>query len=416
MEECAQGNVSIRNRLVLAGIFFCGFLFYAIYTVYIFWNIPFFDTMFDFLFLPRNAFAGELTLSDFRFRYTQHGMFGYSLLYLLNVYVFNLSMRFDIILNTLLVTFCAVTVGMLYCKTILSRNVAFYIGFLLIMFAMFTPTQESAHGMSIQIRIGVSLAFFQDLRYALAITAISILIIILIYDIPRIKKNVHPLFQVSKKDWMCSIRLLKQCSPMVIVLLSSPLLQAIPRIYFERLYSAELFGVFSAVAAPSVIIIVLVSSALIPFIPRFAQYYGSNKRKDLTKLFLYTTGITLAFGVVSLIAVFFVGEWVLAILYGEEIRLWTDILFSIIIATIFMAIISCFVTLFMAARKLVSLSVALLIGCGVCYLVTPFLVDRFQMDGISFAMIAGQGFSILILISLILVMLRKMRSNDKVGE
>jgi hypothetical protein len=56
--------------------------------------------MFDFLWLPDKFYAKTLSLSDFRFRYVEHGMLGYDLLYLINTLLFNLSMRFDLIINT----------------------------------------------------------------------------------------------------------------------------------------------------------------------------------------------------------------------------------------------------------------------------------------------------------------------------
>ena len=140
-------------------IFLGGFIFYISYIIYIYWNIPFFDTMFDFLWLPEKFHEGTLSLGDFRFHYGEHGMMGYSLLYLLNTLFFNLSMRFEILLNTILVILNGIVACIIYCKTLEKRNFLFYIGFALIVLVMFSPTQGFHSGMSIQIRLGITLAF-----------------------------------------------------------------------------------------------------------------------------------------------------------------------------------------------------------------------------------------------------------------
>jgi hypothetical protein len=145
-----------RNSIL---IFLGGCIFYISYIVYIHWNMPFFDTMFDFLWLPDKFYEKNLSLEDFRFRYGEHGMLGYDLLYLINALLFNLSMRFDLIINTVMVILCGLITTLAYHKSIASRNIGFYLGYILILFAMFSPLQGSANGMSIQIRLGMTLAF-----------------------------------------------------------------------------------------------------------------------------------------------------------------------------------------------------------------------------------------------------------------
>lgn len=140
-------------------IFLGGCIFYISYIIYIYWNTPFFDTMFDFLWLPEKYHEGILSIGDFRFRYVEHGMMGYSLFYLVNSLFFGLSMRFDIILNIILVMLSGAVACIAYYKTIKKRSFLFYIGLVLIVLVMFSPTQGFHSGMSIQIRLGMTLAF-----------------------------------------------------------------------------------------------------------------------------------------------------------------------------------------------------------------------------------------------------------------
>jgi len=257
------------------------------------------------------------------------------------------------------------------------------------------------------------LAIFNDLRHAVLLMIISIIAVVAIYDFPRIRKNVRPFVMFTFFDWKRAFNLLKRCSPMIIVSLTAPLMQAIPRLHFEERFSTELFGIFSSVAAPAIIIVVFISSALVPYMPRYAKFINNNDSKGLMKLLFMSVGITLALGGVSLITDFFAGEWALVVLYGEYIRPWAWVLYSIIAATTLTAVLACFTTLFIAARKMISLAIFSLFGCIICYITTPYLVSLFEMDGISLAMIIGQGFSIIVLVILVVKMGYKMHLNTQ---
>ena len=197
---------------------------------------------------------------------------------------------------------------------------------------------------------------------------------------------------------------------MVIVLLTTPLLQAIPRVYYESWYSEELFGKFASVAAPTIVLTVLIGNALTPLLPKFAEYYTQNDRRSSVMLLLMTVGVTLVFGAAALIVAYFFGEFALVILYGEEIRPYAGVLSGVIVAVAITCVISCFQTMFIAARKLGALAVILVTGCCICYAVTPYLVGRFEMDGISYATIISQIIQVFLLGILTVRMIRKIKT------
>ena len=147
-------------------LFMAVYLVYVIYAIYITWNTPFFETMFFFLPLVERAFEGTLTFGDLRLRFGEHGMFGHSLLFILNAYVFNLSVRFELVISMLFTALYGGIAVRLYCKTISKRNIFFYVGFVMILIAMFIQSQVGGiTGMSHQVRMGVGFAFL-SLFYA----------------------------------------------------------------------------------------------------------------------------------------------------------------------------------------------------------------------------------------------------------
>jgi len=266
------------------------------------------------------------------------------------------------------------------------------------------------------VQLGVfwlGLTVFSNLHYAMILSAITVLIVVFVYDLPYVRKRVSPYIQFTKMSWKRTFDLLKMCFPLVVVLLTAPLLQAIPRVYYEERYSAELFGIFSSVAAPTVVIHVLVANVLLPFVPRFAKLYYDSDSKSLSRLIFGAVGYTLAFGAVTMIAALFFGEFALVVLYGESIRPYSGILYGIIIAVVSTAVLICFNTLFIPVRRLKSLAATLLFSCGVCYVFTPYFVDRFEMNGIAVAMITGQVVAVLLLTVQSLWMLKKMRRAER---
>ena len=260
------------------------------------------------------------------------------------------------------------------------------------------------------------LFLFSDIRHAIILMGISIFAVIMVYDLPRVKKYVNPLVQYNKAELKKVLKLLKVCLPLVVVSSATPLLQAIPRVFFENNYSSEAFGKFSSVTAPAVFFLVFITCLIIPLIPRFAEYYNSNNRDGLIRLILTFFGVILALGAVALVAVFFAGEFTLAVLFGEDIRPYTGVLKTITVATILAAFLTVFNIVFLAARKLVSLAVILLLGCGICYLVTPYFVGRFGMDGISYALTVSHSVQIIILAVVFFGLIYKMKKASLMQE
>jgi len=58
-----------------------------------------------------------------------------------------------------MVIICGITTSIIYHKTIVKRNIIFYFGYILIIFALFSPLQGSEFGMAIQVRMGITFAF-----------------------------------------------------------------------------------------------------------------------------------------------------------------------------------------------------------------------------------------------------------------
>ena len=237
-----------------------------------------------------------------------------------------------------------------------------------------------------------TLALFvtQNLILALLYITFGTGCIYIFYDLKYTKRLVGPLgkkMQEGRKNvWL----LLKATVLLMAIQLVSPVLIAIPRVYFESNYGSELFGYYSSISAPTVVISTFVSCAMMPFLPRFAEYYCRSMKKECFRLIAGTVGLTVIFGTVCYLIGLWLGEFVLAILYTPDILKYSDILGDIIVSTTCSALVMCLNSFFIATRKIKTLAMLSLIGCIFSYFLTPILIQQFHMKGICYTLTISQ--------------------------
>lgn len=254
-----------------------------------------------------------------------------------------------------------------------------------------------------------TLYFAKSLNLALALLFITSFASVIIYDLPRVKATVSPVFNFEKSNINATLLLLKSTVLLMISLIIPQVLISIPRIYYEKHFSTELFGIFSSLSAPTIVIPTFVASALLPFLPQLAKYYNKGQKKETILTFSGFIGMTVIIGIVAEIGAYLWGTPVLEIMYGKGVLPYSEIFGSIILVTTLSAIIMCLNFFYVIARKLTPLNIMLFIGCIVCYLISPPLIDRYGMYGITHALIISQLIQIGLLVGLMLLITSKMK-------
>lgn len=257
-----------------------------------------------------------------------------------------------------------------------------------------------------------TLYFAKSLNLALTLLFITSLAIVYLYDLPRVKVTVSPLFNFTQSNIKATHRLLKSTVLLMVSLIIPQVLISIPRIYFEKHFSTELFGIFSSLSAPTIVITTFVSSALLPFLPRLAKYYNKGQRKETILTFSGFIGLTVLVGIVAEIGAYFWGPPVLGIMYGKGVLPYSGVFGSIILVTTLSGIIMCLNFFYVIARRLTPLNMMLLGGCIVCYLISPPLIERYGMYGITHALIISQLIQIVLLAGLMMLITLKMKPKS----
>ncbi len=273
-------------------------------------------------------------------------------------------------------------------------------------------------GYSLVIKSCLSLAMFaiillitSNLVFSLiGIDIIAILTLIGI-DIPICKKVGINVVEIEKEDFSKAISIMKICFPLFIVGLCYNIIPSIPRLAFERVYSAEQYGIYSSISTLTVLISTAVNCIAVPFVPKFAEYYAQKNKTALKKITILSVLAVVCFGAIAWIGASILGEWVLVLLFGEEMQGYGGVFQMVIIATIFTSIIICLNDFFVAVEQQKYLLYGCIIGAILCAVMSVPMCRYYYMNGVAYNLIISQGVEIGILFLGVKLVLKKMGSK-----
>ena len=206
--------------------------------------------------------------------------------------------------------------------------------------------------------------------------------------------------------------LLINTSPMVVLSFSSPLLMSIPRLYFERSYSTELLGIYTSLSSPTLIITTFVSCAVSPYLHLLAKYYIEKDKNSFLKLSFFMIACTIMLGATVYFICLKIGKELLLILYNSYICEYSNVFKLVIIVSALSSVNICMMSIYTSIRHIIPEALVLLTGCLLCYVVTPYFVDKFAMAGVAIALIISLLYQIIISACLMIYYVR----HDKVFE
>lgn len=264
------------------------------------------------------------------------------------------------------------------------------------------------HGTIPVILFTIILLFTQRINVSLLCLFISSFFIFIIYDYKICIKLQRNLFKISFRiNFKSTMHLLAECFAMFIVSICPLILQAIPKLQFERMYSAEEMGIFSTVASPTVVISTLTSCIMIPFLPLFAKYINNKDRKNLFKIFFsFLLGVVLI-GIIGCILANYLGVWFLTLLYGDGLQNYKMLFIYIIISICFGSALYCFNALFISGRKIPQLAIIYIATVILGIFISPICIKQKGIYGITDSLIITQFIECIVLAFMSIPFFRK---------
>lgn len=220
-----------------------------------------------------------------------------------------------------------------------------------------------------------------------------------------IREHEMNLKQQNMKDaW----NLLYICLPLAIVSFLNNLSLTVPKLILEKYYGETILGIYNSISSPTLVVQLTASTVFAPWIPILSNFYNTGDKKAFNntakKISLLVLGLTV-FCMVSVLLLYKFGilEWLLVMLFAEEIRSYTFWFIPVIIAAILMAVNACLFSMCTLMRKIKSQYLIGLVGIISCYVFSYYFIPKADMQGV---IIAIMGSAILqILVQLIIVVI-----------
>lgn len=246
---------------------------------------------------------------------------------------------------------------------------------------------------------GFAVVLFFTSNLSLALITIDIIAAVLLFciDIPMCKSVRIKLLPFGTGDFIQAMSIMKVCLPLFIVGLCYNIIPSIPRLTFERLYSAEQYGIYSSISTLTVLISTAANCIAVPFVPKFAEYYTKRNKKGLKKITMASMVVVIAFGSCAWLAAKVCGERVLILLFGGQMEGYGYVFETVIIATILTSMIIFLNDFFVAVEKQKYLLYGCVTGAIICAVLAAVLCKKYYMNGVAYDLIISQGLEIIIL-------------------
>jgi len=240
-------------------------------------------------------------------------------------------------------------------------------------------------GISMSVKGVLSIAVFcvvlfltKNLPAALFSMVLLALAILVVYDIKGYRKHC-PEKLTAKKEKVLS--LLREGFPMLLTTVFPIVVTAAPRLAVEAYLGTEVLGIYSSISTPTVLITTLVPNILAPFMTLFGHLYHEKNLKKLYRMLWVALVATAALGAVACVLAYFLGDFVMGLVFGKEIVPHLGIFIPLILATTVYALSMAANSVLISIRRpafLTAFSAAAL----VISLITAYpLVERFGQMG-----------------------------------
>jgi len=251
-------------------------------------------------------------------------------------------------------------------------------------------------GISFLIRGFSTLLIFSLLSFLyknLLISIIGILLIslllILIYDIPKIKIKLN----IFSQNYLNILSLLIKCFPLMIVILINTFIISFARYSIERKYGVEALGIYSSVITPTIVIQLLAYFIFTPLINIFADYIKKLKYKYFIMLFLFSCLFIFIITIIIYFFSFIFGEYGLLFLFGNSILNYSYLLPEAVIVAGITAILMFMNIIFSTIRDIRGILYGNLIGLIICIILINYILNKYELSGGNYILIISLGTS-----------------------
>ncbi len=232
----------------------------------------------------------------------------------------------------------------------------------------------------------ISLLAWHNVCASVVCMCISSGLIIIIFDL-RNAKSVT--FVSLDSQYVRMKTLLLEGLPLAVNAALVTAIVAVPRYFLEQIYGLEAVGIYGSIAAPTLIVQVAANYLLTPFITPLAKYWHDENKQAFLKMSAQSIGMLALLSIAALLGSIVLGEEILVLLLGEEIREHTYLLLPIIGCAAMAVFIWFENALLVILRAGKGMLLSNLTGAVVCTAVSAAMLQKFYINGTSYALFSG---------------------------
>lgn len=237
-------------------------------------------------------------------------------------------------------------------------------------------------GVSTLAAFAVVYGLTQNLNLAIVAMLVAVTLVMVLFDVPHCRRFVRVTVSLSTKK---AAFFLRTSLPAVIASVAASAIFTIPKQYLAMVSGDASLGIYASVAAPALVIQMGAQYLYGPLLDIFPRLFFEGDNKGflalLCKTVLGIIGVTIACAIV----LEFIGAWALELLFGESIAPYVYLLQPIILSTAATAFLWFFGDLLITLRRFWANFVGNVMAFVAVIPLTFVCVDRWDMNGVSFA-------------------------------
>lgn len=220
---------------------------------------------------------------------------------------------------------------------------------------------------------------------------------LLVLEWPWARRHLDGVSFARAGGWPKTFALVRACAPLLVANLAYSLMLFIPRNAIGAINGQETLGFYGSIAAPLLLVPVLVSYLYTPFMPQLAERHNAGRDHELTKLALRLLAAIVGLVALAFLLLPFVGPPALELMFGSSISSHLDLLYPVAGSVSCTALVYFGNAVLTSVRRVEWTMIAAIVALAIVLASSSALVTSIGPNGASLALIIAQAAQAMVL-------------------
>jgi O-antigen/teichoic acid export membrane protein len=221
-------------------------------------------------------------------------------------------------------------------------------------------------------------------------------------------------FNLYDKASNC-LKLARETLPLFVYLFLFSTLTTIPKVFIEKMITDDAsLGAYSSIFSIATLFQMATGYVYTPFIHIFATHYHQKDMKKFFSSLAKVVAVMLVLALIAIVGATFLGEFALALVFGDDIRPYSFLLNPILLSVFILSLLGFLFMIEVVIRDFRGLIIGNFVGFVLCIILTPVFISSMDVNGANLALIiSGLASSLIVAISMLLKIRQNVRSQNE---